>query len=65
MTKHVFPFENPYRYSEGIDTRDYVAIKAMQGLCSNPAYAEATFEQIANMAYSQADALIKKSKEKE
>ena len=63
MTPHIFPFYNNYRYSEGIETRDYIALIAMQGVCSNPAYAEATYEQAATMAYGYADALIKKSKE--
>ena len=38
MTKHVFPFENHRRYSEGVESRDFIAFIAMQGLCSNPAY---------------------------
>lgn len=52
------------KYSESsgkMKMRDYIAIKAMQGLLANPAYAEATFEQWANMAYSAADAMIKRS----
>lgn len=63
MTKHIFPFENHEKYSEGIDTRDYVALIAMQGICANPAYSEARYDQVAEMAYGYADALIKKSKE--
>lgn len=56
------PFENHHRYSEGAESRDSIAFMAMQGLCSNPAYAEATYEEIANMAYGYADAMIKESK---
>ena len=62
MTNHIFPFESHCRYSEGAESRDFIAFMAMQGLCSNPAYAEATYEEIANMAYGYADAMIKESK---
>ena len=55
-------FENYHRYSEGATSRDFIATMAMNGICSNPAYAEATYEEIANMAYGYADALIKESK---
>lgn len=63
MTKHVFPFNAPYDYSRGIDTRDYIALIALQGLCANPA-SIATYEQAATMAYGYADALIEESKKK-
>jgi len=62
MTNHIFPFENHTRYSEGATSRDFIAIMAMQGICSNPAYAEASYEQAATMAYGYADAMIKESK---
>ena len=48
--------------AEEAESRDFIAFMAMQGLCSNPAYAEATYEDIANMAYGYADAMIKESK---
>ena len=62
MTNHFFPFENHNRYSEGVTSRDFIATMAMNGICSNPAYAEASYEQVATMAYSYADAMIKESK---
>lgn len=48
----------------GIKIRDYIAIQALQGIASNPAYAEASYEQAATMAYGYADALIKQSEVK-
>lgn len=49
MTKPVFPFTAPYEYSKGIDTRDYIALVVLQGICANPA-SVATYEQAAIMA---------------
>ena len=49
---------------KGIKMRDYIAIHALQGIVANPAYAEATYEQAATMAYGYADALIKQSEVK-
>lgn len=50
---------------KGIKMRDYIAIKAMQGIAANPAYAEASYEQAATMAYGYADALIERSEVKD
>lgn len=62
MTYHIFPFENHTKYSEGATSRDFIAFMAMQGICSNPAYIEKTYEEVAEMAYRYADTMIKESK---
>lgn len=62
MTEYIFPHETLCKYTEGVTSRDFIAIMAMQGVCANPAYAEASYEQVATMAYGYADALIKESK---
>lgn len=44
----------------GLSVRDYFAAKAMQAAATNPAGADGfTFEQRAEWAYRQADAMIK------
>lgn len=60
---HPFPHELKSGASTyvGIKMRDYIAIQAMQGLLANPSCTDASFEQVANMAYSEADAMIKRS----
>ena len=45
----------------GIIVRDHIAIQAMTGLHANPGQNERSFEDIADMAYKQADAMIKRS----
>lgn len=50
---------------KGIKTRDYIAIKAMQGMLANPSLTEVTPDQVANMAYTMADAMIKRSEVKD
>lgn len=49
------------RYADsGMTLRDYFAAKAMQAAATNPAGAEGfTFEERAQWAYLQADAMIK------
>lgn len=49
----------------GLEIRDYIAIQAMTGLSANPGQNERSFEDIADMAYKQADAMIKRSEENE
>lgn len=44
----------------GMDLRDYFAAKAMQAAATNPTGAEGlTFDQRAEWAYQQADAMLK------
>jgi hypothetical protein len=64
--KNVFPYK--LNNSNGVGTvytgltaRDYIAIQAMVGLSANPGQNERSFEDIADMAYEQADAMIKRS----
>ena len=46
-------------YLPGMTLRDYFAGEAMAGMCSDPGlYREEGFEQVADWAYSQADAMI-------
>lgn len=45
----------------GLTVRDYIAIQAMTGLSANPEQNGRSFEDIADMAYRQADAMIKRS----
>jgi hypothetical protein len=61
-TDYVFPFSTEFSTQQGISARDFIAIMAMQGICSNPAYAEASYKQTATMAYGYADAMFKESK---
>ena len=44
----------------GLTTRDYIAIQAMTGAIANPEL-NRSFNEIADMAYKQADAMIKQS----
>ena len=64
--KNVFP----YKLSDcngtgtvytGLNVRDYIAIQAMAGISANSEYNERSFEDVADMAYKQADAMIKRS----
>ena len=63
--KNVFPFR--LRESDGdavyvgLNARDYIAIQAMTGLSANSYFAERGFDEIADMAYKQADEMIKRS----
>ena len=61
-----FPFIEPNdddaikAYHPGISLRDYFAAKAMQAAATNPTGADGfTFEQRAEWAYAQADAMLK------
>ena len=45
--------------ANGMTLRDYFAAKAMQGIVANPNAQGLTFEDIANRAWMQADAMLK------
>ena len=45
----------------GLDTRDYIAIKAMQGILANPESTQYTERDVARMAYNMVDAMIEES----
>ena len=67
-TDNAFPIhaENRAGYLHfGLTVRDYTAIQAMTGLSANPGQNERSFEDIADMAYKQADAMIKRSEVKD
>ena len=67
-TDNTFPLhaENRAGYLHfGLEVRDYIAIQAMAGLSANPGQNERSFEDIADMAYKQADAMIKRSEAKD
>lgn len=61
-TYHVFPSKINDIVYQGLYTRDYVAIQAMTGLCANPNLNDLSPDQIADIAYKQADAMIERSK---
>jgi hypothetical protein len=68
--KNVFPYK--LTNSNGVGTiytgltaRDYIAIQAMTGLSANPEFTQKRFDEIADMAYEQADAMIKRSEVKD
>ena len=62
-TFHVFPSKINNTVFQGLEVRDYIAIQAMTGLCANasPDIIERGFDEIADMAYKQADEMIKRS----
>ena len=60
-TDKVFPLKSEYSTEFGISVRDYVAIQAMVGLSANPSLTTKGFDEIADMAYIQADEMIKRS----
>ena len=49
----------------GLKVRDYIAIQAMIGFSANSSYDNHTVDKIAEMAYAQADAMIKQSEAKD
>ena len=66
--KNVFPYR--LRDDSGLTTvytglaaRDYIAIQAMVGLFANPNLTEKGFDEIADIAYRQADEMIKRSEQ--
>ena len=62
-TDKVFPVRSEYSTEFGISVRDYIAIQAMTGLCANPDLTDHSFDEIADFAYRQADAMIKRSEQ--
>lgn len=68
--KNVFPYKlynsngNGTVYV-GLTARDYMAIQAMTGLCSNSRLYMYGSEEIAGMAYKMADAMLKRSEKDE
>lgn len=68
--KNVFPYrlrrgDGSTTVYTGLTARDYIAIQAMTGLSANPEFTKKGYEEIADMAYKQADAMIKRSEEHE
>jgi hypothetical protein len=64
--KNVFPYKlrdgnGSATVYKGLNVRDYIAIQAMTGLSANPELALKGFDEIADMAYNQADEMIKRS----
>lgn len=59
-----FPFYNCKNYSEGLTSRDFIAIMAMQGYCANPNCLTMSYKDVAIAAYRQADAMLKESENK-
>ena len=51
-------------YQPGMSLRDYFAAKAMQGISANPECNERTFDEISEISYRQADAMLKAREEK-
>lgn len=60
-TFHVFPSKINNTVFQGLEVRDYIAIQAMMGLSANPNLTTKGFDEIADMAYIQADEMIKRS----
>jgi hypothetical protein len=55
-----FPRDHAADGHNGMSLRDYFAAKAMQAAATNPAGADGfTFDQRAEWAYQQADAMLK------
>ena len=57
----VFPHTTAYDIKYGIRIRDYIAIQTMTGLYANPNAIARGFDEIADIAYKQADAMIERS----
>lgn len=60
-TDRVFPIKGEFSTDFGISARDYIAIQAMTGLCADSRLVDRSFDEIADYAYEQADAMIKRS----
>lgn len=60
-TDNVFPIKTEFSTEFGISVRDYIAIQAMTGICANPDFSQRGFDEIADIAYKQADEMIKRS----
>ena len=53
------PYGEGDTVTAGMSLRDYFAAKAMQGISANTECNERTFEEIAEISYKQADAMLK------
>ena len=62
-TDKVFPVRSEFSTEFGISVRDYIAIQAMTGFCANPKLKDLSFDETADFAYRQADAMIERSEE--
>lgn len=60
---NVFSYSAATRVYPGITARDYIAIQAMIGLNANPELAQKGFNELAGMAYKQADAMLDRSED--
>ncbi len=58
---NVFPYHGGTIVYTGLTVRDYIAIQAMAGLSANPEFTQKRFDEIADIAYEQADAMIERS----
>lgn len=64
-THHVFPSKINNTVLQGLEARDYIAIQAMIGILANSELSLPNEECVAEMAYKQADAMIKRSEVKD
>lgn len=65
-THHVFPSKINSTVFQGLEVRDYIAIQAMVGILANSRILPGSSErEVAEMAYKQADAMIKRSEKNE
>jgi hypothetical protein len=58
---NVFSYSAATRVYPGITARDYIAIQVVTGLSANPELTQRGFNELADMAYKQADEMIKRS----
>lgn len=60
---YTFPHDSIAKLNHGLTVRDYIAIKAMQGILANPKlipdFDTAMVENVASRAYEFADDMIK------
>lgn len=68
--KNVFPYKLYNSNGQGtvyigLTARDYIAIQVMVGLSANSALDSRSYEELADIAYKQADAMIKRSEVKD
>ena len=60
--KNVFPYElGDGTVYTGLTARDYIAIQVVAGLSANVNLISNSYEDMADFAYKQADAMIKRS----
>lgn len=61
---YTFPHESITKLNHGLTVRDYIAIKAMQGILANPKLTSSfNFDAIAEKSYKISDAMIEQSEE--